>query len=113
MDYTLNRYHGTETDLLIPAAIDGVRVRHLAAGAFEGASFERVEISQGVDCLRDRTFADCAQLRKIVIPPSVIWFFDNPFEGTSGFVIVCKERSEAHKYAVRKGYAFEFSDQWN
>ena len=103
----MNSYQGTQTELDIPAIIGDTQVVHLAARAFEGASLERVIIPEGVHCIRDRTFGNCAQLREITIPPSVVNIVSTAFDGCpADMLIICKEDSAAHKFAVSKGYSF-------
>jgi RNA polymerase sigma factor (sigma-70 family) len=111
---TLEKYVGTATEVHIPREIDGTIVRHLGAGAFKGANVIFVEIASGIDCIREETFADCVRLREIVIPPTVVRFWETAFNGCpQDMVIVCKEGSEAHKWAARRNIAVRFATQFN
>ena len=106
----LNGYRGNETDLVVPAEIGGVKVKHLADNVFEGNAYlERVVLPEDIHCIRNRTFGGCAALREITIPGDVRTLIDTAFEGCpDDLLIICKEGSLAHTFAEGKGYAVEF-----
>jgi len=102
---TIIKYNGTATDIVIPRVIDGALVNHLTSKAFFGSNLTSAVISQGIDCIQSKTFGDCAQLQTVTIPPSVGWLVDDAFEGCSAdLIIICKEDSTAHTFALGKGY---------
>ncbi|MCL2494810.1 MAG: sigma-70 family RNA polymerase sigma factor [Oscillospiraceae bacterium] len=107
--YVVTKYNGSETDLTVPASIDGVAVIHLGAGAFEGTNVVRVVIEPGFDCLRDRTFADCPGLIEVVVPNTVVNVLGSPFTGSPNVVVVCGENSRAHTYCRTNGIAFRLA----
>ena len=105
----ITKYNGTATDLVIPGVIDGVPVHHLSSKAFFGLSLTNVVIPEGVDCIQNQAFGACVQLQTVAIPPSVVIIKDDAFEGCSDdLIVVCRENSKAHTFAVAKGYAVQF-----
>jgi len=94
-----NKYNGSQTHVTVPAAIDGVAVVHLGAALFEGTNVVRVEISPGIDCIREKSFANCPDLEEVVIPSSVRRIADDSFAGSPNVVLVCGKDSDAYKYA--------------
>ena len=56
--YVITKYNGNQTHVVVPAMIDGIAINHLGAGAFEGTNVVQVELSPGIDCIRDKTFAN-------------------------------------------------------
>ena len=99
---------GEETDIVIPAAIDSVTIWHLSENAFARTNIVRVEISYGIDCIRNNTFANCVNLREITIPRSVIHIDKNAFNGCSDFKIICEPNSYAYYYAVLYDIPYTF-----
>ncbi len=92
---TIDKYYGTEKNLVIPAEIDGVPVTAVGASAFAGNTdivtltipsgikkigmrafsncdnLEEVVIVEGVEIIENDAFNDCASLEKINVPKSV------------------------------------------
>ena len=66
--------------------------------AFAGCIFGTISIPDGVQFIGEKAFANCANLRKIVIPDSVTYIADNAFEGNS-LIIFCSSGSEAERFA--------------
>jgi len=100
-NHSIMRYTGDETDVTIPSRIDGVAVLHIMPNAFAGMAVRRVVISEGIDCIQSRAFADCIYLEEIVVPNSVILINANAFSGSDNVVFVVNEASFAHSFAVR------------
>ncbi len=65
-------YSGTDTDVYIPSAINGVRVTKLGDGAFENRTdITSVTIPDGITSIGDSVFYNCSKLTSITIPDSV------------------------------------------
>ena len=94
----------TSFDLTPPSSFDiklpGALVT-IASEAFAGGTFGTVLIPDGVKTIRQKAFANCANLNWIDIPASVTNIADNAFEGSKGLVIYCPAGSEAAKFAAR------------
>ncbi|MDR2753023.1 MAG: sigma-70 family RNA polymerase sigma factor [Oscillospiraceae bacterium] len=98
------RYTGTQTHVTVPATLGGVPMQHLWEGAFAGTAVERVEIAQGIDCIRESAFANCTRLKEVHVPDSVEWVLDGAFDGCpADLVLICKEGSAADNFAKTNG----------
>jgi len=74
--------------------------------AFAGILAQRVEISENVAVIGARAFADCLNLRELVIPPSVTVIDDSALEGSGHVTIYGELDSEAQRFAVDNGIPF-------
>ncbi len=97
----LTKYLGAERKVVIPGAIDGMRVVGLADSAFAGTAVRSVVIPETVKTLGWFTFYGCAQLEQVTIPASVESIGYASFDGCSGTLILSvSENSYAQKYAA-------------
>ncbi len=65
-------YSGTDTEVYIPSAINGVRVTKLGDGAFENRTdITSVTIPDGITSIGDSVFYNCSKLTSITIPDSM------------------------------------------
>lgn len=68
----IEKYTGSETELVIPKVIVGKPVKKIGHMAFHGCeSLTTVIIPDGVEEIEDYTFASCKNLQSITIPKSV------------------------------------------
>lgn len=75
--------------------------------AFAGLPMSGVTCCSGLSSIGSRAFADCANLRVIVIPSSVCEIAGNAFAGCpGGLVIIGAEDSTAAEFAHSHGYTF-------
>lgn len=76
--------------------------------SFEGCDFRELTVPDGVREIGDYAFNQCWQLRKIIIPKSVIKIGKEAFFNIkSDVTIFCHEESYAHKWAQRNKVTFE------
>ena len=100
-------YNGTRTDVVVPAYIDGVMVYHINDSAFEGTNIVRLELAPGIVCIHARAFANCPDLERVIIPPSVTAMsYPEVFKDSPNVKVVCAENSRAHTYAMANGVQF-------
>lgn len=77
-------YIGSDTELIIPAEIDGKNVTNIGGYAFLGrGSLKSVIIPNSVISLEDETFSGCSSLENVEIPDSVTTIGDRAFYSTS------------------------------
>ena len=74
--------------------------------AFAGILAQRVEISENVASIGARAFADCLNLRELVIPPTVTAIDDSALEGSDNVTVYGELESEAQRFAVDNGIPF-------
>ena len=75
--------------------------------AFENTGIGYVEIPEGVRSIGNRAFADCAELKYIRIPDSVISIAPDAFDGSPQVVFLTQEGSTAADYAQLHGIPVE------
>ena len=75
------KYTGTESDVVIPASLDGKAVTFLGSFAFNRCDdLVSVTIPEGVTALGEKAFSDCHKLETVVIPDSVAAVAPDPFD---------------------------------
>lgn len=120
------RYEGRETQVSVPAQIDGLTVVSVADSAFAGCAVENVTLPEGVRELRERAFANCRSLKTVRLPVTLRAIRDGAFEGCSSLLrlsvpvsvtifgadvfracpslnLLVTRDSAAHQYALRHG----------
>ena len=75
--------------------------------AFAGGAFRKVVLPVGMKTIRKRAFADCPNLKEVVIPASVTSIAPDAFSGVPGdMTIFGEEGSYAEYYAEKYGFSF-------
>ena len=69
---------------------------------YAGSGVVSVVIPEGVTSIGSRAFADCAQLKLIVIPATVTEIAADAFEGTNA-IIITSDGAAAQEYAQASG----------
>ncbi|MBR4770005.1 MAG: leucine-rich repeat protein, partial [Clostridia bacterium] len=82
-DGVLEKYNGTETDVVIP---DGVTT--IGESAFENTALKSVSIPKSVRVIGEETFMNCAALTSVTIPDSVTSIGDYAFSGCTALTSV-------------------------
>ena len=71
--------------------------------AFLCVPVQAVVISEGCSEIGMRAFAQCADLKRIVLPESIQMIADDAFNGCTGLAILAPEGSYAQRYAEEQG----------
>ncbi len=80
---TITEYNGGESEVIIPAVLDGYKVTSIGYGAFKDcSSLTSISIPNNVTSIGSFAFKDCSSLTKINIPNSVTSIGWYAFEGT-------------------------------
>ena len=82
-----------------------VRAAAIEQEAFRGIGAKTVELADSCRSVGPLAFADCAQLRKVIIPAAVRTIHDSAFDGCADFTIYCTPGSAADGLAARKGFS--------
>ena len=80
-------------------------------GAFEGISARCVEITENVEAIERRAFADCKYLREIYIPATVLKVDDFALEGCEKVTVYGEKGTEAERFAKAAGFRFVDPDE--
>jgi hypothetical protein len=97
----LQKYIGTDTAVVIPAAINGMRVVGMADHVFSGTAVQSVIVPQTVKDMGWFVFYGCNQLKSVVLPASVERIGYAAFDGCHKDLILTVEAdSYAQKYAA-------------
>ncbi|MBE7077179.1 MAG: leucine-rich repeat domain-containing protein [Clostridiales bacterium] len=87
-DYTytvIGLENSTDETIVIPETFEGVTVRSIGEGAFQGCNtITRVKIPDSVTSIENFAFANCSSLEEIVIPDSVKTIGKNAFADCDG-----------------------------
>ncbi len=77
-------YEGKESDIKIPAKIDGMAVKVISKDAFRGnEDMKTVYIPEGISKIDEGTFADCIHLEKVTGAENVLNIKSNAFDNTA------------------------------
>ncbi len=78
-------YEGNNTELVIPAEIDGKRVTRIGDSTFfyDGSSLTRIELPEGVTSIGDNAFRGCSNLTRIGLPAGLSSIGSGTFYGCS------------------------------
>ncbi len=68
---TLTGYIGNRANVVTPAFIDGLPVKHIKEWAFDYSTFESFYISEGVLTIGDSAFSDCTNMRSVHLPSTL------------------------------------------
>ena len=84
---TITDYTGSASYLLIPAAIDGVQVKHIAADAFfQCHSLCCVVVPEGVETVGDWAFAGIALLSYVSLPSTLVSLGNEAFSSNKTYM---------------------------
>ena len=107
----ITKYKGTQTDVTVPASIDGKTVISVGANAFAGTSVVSVSLESGISSVGDKAFAGCAALEFVSVPSTVSAIALNSFEGSSKARIAAPSGSAAATFAANAGIAASYPYQ--
>ena len=79
-----------EKDVVIPAVVDGITIREIAANVFPKSIPINITILAEIDCIYDHTF-EWLNLKKITIPNSVKIIGMGAFKGCTSLTNIEKE----------------------
>ncbi len=100
-------YLGDETEVVIPGAIEGYPVTHIADEAFAGTAVETVVLPYGVQRIGWFAFAGCTRLRSVRLPPSLEAVGYGAFDGVSEAVFIVQAGSYGEAFARSFGFCVE------
>lgn len=105
-------YSGNDTELIVPAEIDGKCVASIGLGAFRGCnSLTKVELSEGVTSIYGNVFNGCSSLRSIKLPSSLTYIDVYAFEDcNSDLTLLVYKGSYAETYAKNTGINYRYID---
>lgn len=86
---SIEGYNGNETELIIPAEIDGIPVKEINNYSLTGHDFTSIDISEGITSIGEGAFSYCVNLESVKIPKSVSSISYKQFFGFSAFYFCC------------------------
>ena len=102
----ITRYKGNDTELVVPAEIDGKRVTSIGYGAFNGcSSLTSIELPAGVTSIGTMAFDDCSSLTSIELPAGVTSIGDDAFSGCSSLMEIMVDENNT-EYASQDGVLY-------
>ena len=106
----ITEYLGTDSDVTVPAMLDGLPVLTIGENAFRGKKVTSVVIPEGVRTLDWFAFYGCNELKSITLPASLTMVEYGAFDGCrSTLTVQCPVGSYAAAYAVGCGMRTEQS----
>lgn len=102
-------FTGSETDVVMPKAIEGYPVTTIGNSAFTGSNVRSIVLQSSVNTLEGFNFTWCAQMETVTIPASVTNIGDCPFLQSNSDLIIIGEAGSAAEAAAQK-YAVDFKD---
>ena len=105
---TLTAYTGTETDVIIPAEIDGYAVTALGDSLFKDSDVTGVTLPASVTSIGWFAFYGCSSLQKVTLGDAVSAIGYAAFDGCPKTLTICgASGSYAEKYAASYGLQFK------
>jgi len=95
----LTAYVGSDPHVVIPYAIDGMRVLSIGSYAFRSVPVQSVTVCEGVQALDWFALAQCPSLSAVTLPSSLVSIGYGAFDGCSAELCV---------YAPRDSFALSF-----
>ena len=106
----ITEYVGTDSDVTVPALLDGLPVLTIGENAFRGKKVTSVVIPEGVRTLDWFAFYGCTELKTVTLPASLTMVEYGAFDGCrSTLTVHCPTGSYAATYAVSCGMRTEQS----
>ncbi|MCH5184930.1 MAG: leucine-rich repeat domain-containing protein [Oscillospiraceae bacterium] len=127
-DGTIMRYKGTDTEIVIPDAVDGIEIGGIGVGAFAGSDIISVTMPDNVKFIYPDAFDHCVNLKKVSlslnmtslptafagcesleyirIPASITDIWDDVFADCPNLVIYGAAGSAAWEYARANNIPF-------
>ena len=106
----ITEYVGTESDVTIPAMLDGLPVLTIGENAFRGKKVSSVVVPEGVRTIDWFAFFGCNELGSVTLPASLSKVEYGAFDGCKSTLTVhCPTGSYAAAYAVSCGMRTEQS----
>ena len=100
---TITGYSGRETNLSIPASIDGFDVVAIGRDAFRESALTEVIIPSTVQKIDWFAFYASNNLTRVAIPSSITKIEYGVFDGCDKLTVYCEKNSYADKYARSYG----------
>lgn len=70
--YSITKYSGNKTKLIIPAEVDGIKILRICPEVFYGnTKIEEIYIEDGIEGIEYRVFEKCISLKKIRLPSTL------------------------------------------
>ena len=108
---TIIKYNGNESDLTIPAKLDGYAVTAIGYETFAWCdSLTSIAIPDGVTSIGEYAFYYCESQTSITIPESVTSIGKHAFQSCSNLNLTVSPDSYAEKYAKNQGIPYVYSD---
>ena len=128
---TVEEYHGSAEDIVIPSEVFSNAVTAIADNTFSRnntiksvvipntvtslgeyaffgcSSLERAVVPTSITDINAATFYNCTNLREVTIPASVTKIAANAFYGCENLTIKGDRNTAAEAYALEHGYSFE------
>lgn len=96
----------------IPVLVMPESLIRIEESAFENTAANGVILSEAVEYIGERAFADMPNFKVACIPEATSFIADDAFDGHDDLVIVGISGSYAHRWAAEHGYAFIHMDLW-
>lgn len=102
-------YQGNDTELVIPAEINGKRVTSIGSYAFDGcSSLTGIELPAGITSIGVNAFSGCRSLTEIKLPESLTIIGDYAFGELKDMELLVYKNSYAEKYAKQYKYSYKY-----
>ena len=76
---TISNYVGKDTEIVVPAEIDGYPVTAIGGSAFASKNVHKVTLPNTIKVIGPNAFSNCQNLKEINIPNSVTYISDFAF----------------------------------
>jgi hypothetical protein len=96
---TLTKYIGEDTDVTVPAAIDGLTVTEIGSECFMGSAVVSVTLPDTVIVADTNAFAECKALQSVTLPENMLYLGAQAFMGCTSLKEITLPASGITEYS--------------
>lgn len=105
----ITAYRGKDTNLAIPASVNGIAVTGIAEGVFRGMKIQRLVLPPSLRSVADNAFANCTALWEVSFFDGIQTVSDAGFSGCSAIRLIALHSQQLPRYSgTEAGFCIKY-----